>query len=1680
MPTTQAKLITRSKAKTSIGHRKIVNYLEKISKDESGAPVKWKFSKKGVQYAQGISKRITKGPAEKKVKRLKYRAMKMENSATKAVEKTEPSTNVRRKVGRKKKTEAATETNAKLEGTTDENDDSTLQTDNLIISIRRVNSESAKHGTTERIVTIHPVENASAPEESSQEASIDTTSQTIPKKKRGRPKSIHKLIQEKVKASKLKLSNSKNIESEKWKPNKKCEALLNLEKVVAAKRGRPRKKSMETTDDGPKKEEEGSTSREQSVSRFDSDIESIDSNISGSSSRQKSKIRKTYQGIRLGPRKLLRSQDNLMTRRKKVTLSSVAASKMKRKRTLSSDFELLDEVSLKRKIRREELDDFSRESSIDRDDSRNNASKREEKDSVSKSENNGDIKKSVLSEKPGPLFTKPETNENIPKDTKKNDGNKATDVGDTDIKVKRRGRPPKNTKILKVELEKKSNEGRVANEIPSLRREISPEMDIPKLSKIRHDHMGPESSESSDSGVKAIRNEENVSIPSNTRSVFTFGTLKIIGPGGVKLKGNSPLKQVHDMNTEKQTREKKIATGTFTEKEDNTSGAKPLNVSSDVANSLEKSEVDNNPPSVRERISKEFDNTDEKIVESEIPLSVPEKGEDGNMEKESDMRINSLVTQLECDEELNQNNFSKEDLSELNRNDSKELKKEKSSADSVVNQEEILMQTLEISSSLNKGSSDSKKENNTENTAVPVGTTVVDEGSKEKTETACQQDTLQLQNLEETDETFGSDSSFGKPQIPVDEIVVCDRNSTADVIQSFSKPADKICDVAMEEPTIESILTDNNNQPMVDENTNEEPVYNVVSIENEIKGIRETQDTETVEILKMTKNENGSNEYLRNKESTSKTEDFNEEIIHDENETELKDDSETLEENSKFESKETSLKSDVSVSATLGKENSSGCSVESHDDQNESSLNTAELNTENSLIPIENSEIPGYYFRNVENESKHQQIEQNTSHADEINILEKVSPGITISQKSEVNFEKDENSSSSDLSLNSSGNFTSLKEDHLKVSEESSPEQGDQSTKRKGNKNVSPTQRVFQLRQKASRSPLEIIAMRQSKEEREYLLEQSQRAFKREEKQRRMKTKQQRLDNHFEEVDTGNNVSKDSIEAEQKNSSGCHTVTSVDGVQLRHDQIKERNIELEQQCKPCKVILIDFMRYLNVTEKEDPDLDENSCEKTLEPTDTGSYSLETTVEKDHMESNKEQVEGPTIPETNPEFKKKRRPSARKQAIGYHFNRKLTAEIVRYPEDDRTPQSDLIVPPLRLKIKQNLIYEPKKKLKPGRPAKRKARKSMSPRKKANFTNSEQIFTSEGKTVFKEVIQEKESSDATILKPNQVKDTEIFECVYNQCGFQSDRKNIEKHIYLHLKSTKMTCLRCDKTFKNSSMAYAHSGKEHPSEEVLIEPGEKYDIDQFYKRVKPPSSSGTNQIFPQVEQSPEAVIIKVVLPGSRPGKGCYCCSYCDFSSSLQQDILDHINENHRLDIQYTCSICDKRFIGSKDGIADHYKSEHPNDPISYKSMPDFYDGGKEVEENSTMSSIDKGNIFEKFSDMFPRDKQNAADRTTKTERTRLLEKTSAEADSTTVEHDDLQKISGENEKSSKESDLHITENETGTSEDGIEALAKEYGQITATEETKEDQTIDDKRLVGFVILCFDIEILTVILQS
>lgn len=218
--------------------------------------------------------------------------MKMDSRDVKNEDKVEKLLVVKWKGGRKKKIVDVIEIDIKVEGI-DDNDDGGLQIDNFIISIRRVGFELVNYGIMEWIVIIYFVDNVVVLEEMILRVIIDIVLEIVFKKKCGRLKSIYKIIQEKVKVSRLKLLSIRNDEFSKGEFKKKCEVLWSFEKVVVVKRGCLRKKVFENIEKILKKEEEFDF-REQFVLRFDLDIESIDLNISGLLFRQKLKIRKIY------------------------------------------------------------------------------------------------------------------------------------------------------------------------------------------------------------------------------------------------------------------------------------------------------------------------------------------------------------------------------------------------------------------------------------------------------------------------------------------------------------------------------------------------------------------------------------------------------------------------------------------------------------------------------------------------------------------------------------------------------------------------------------------------------------------------------------------------------------------------------------------------------------------------------------------------------------------------------------------------------------------------------------------------------------------------------------------------------------------------------------------------------------------------------------------------------------------------------------------------------------------------------------------------------------------------------------------------------------------------------------------------------------------------------------------
>ena len=569
------------------------------------------------------------------------------------------------------------------------------------------------------------------------------------------------------------------------------------------------------------------------------------------------------------------------------------------------------------------------------------------------------------------------------------------------------------------------------------------------------------------------------------------------------------------------------------------------------------------------------------------------------------------------------------------------------------------------------------------------------------------------------------------------------------------------------------------------------------------------------------------------------------------------------------------------------------------------------------------------------------------------------------------------------------------------------------------------TKRVFQLRKKASRSPLEIIAMKHSMEERQYMLEETQRAIRREEKQKKM----------FQ-----NKLLRQTIEQlsppKQMEHGSPPKPTSEHMESVSPEKSEVFTLEPIHQCRPCSVVLIDFVKYLKMNENSEkcdtvPDIDELST--TEEEPMTESESSEK-LELDPMNKDTNLIDDtnvmldnatPSLPQGNPP-PIKRPATARKQAKSYNYSAKLTAEIVSSPEPTESGSKSFMVPPLRLKIKQKEKGKRRYKGHKWTASRNKARKQMSPtkslipREQFEFETlglkegGYEISPTPDKVVKLDGMKDA-SKGKTISDPSTSENTNFqmpldgnnvyrFKCRDKNCDFKSQMRNImESHIYIHINDVPFKCFHCELIYSNRNMAFNHSKKIHPDKEPKIIAVVPVEESNFYEEINVPQGADNSNVIQadiqDVQHSSESLIISVRLPRNinDSSTGCFCCCHCDYSSSKVPDINAHVEERHRELIQYICSVCNEAVYRHGEGIAKHFSVEHPDQPVAYKSLPDFYDVRKTIEKSLTNG--DKGNIFERMSDLFAGKKN----RGTGSQSNSVPEKTSAEADSTTMETDE-----------------------------------------------------------------------------
>lgn len=1428
---------------------------------------------------------------------------------------------------------------------------------------------------------------------------------------------------------------------------------------------------------------------------IDSENESIDSNLSSVSSKARKRKIYHHRGIKLGPAKLLRSQDSMKTRNFKDL--SVQRVPTKRKRTLSGEFELLDEVSLRKQMRGKDDDDSSTIRSFD--------------------DSWADMTDSELTDSRLD-FTKAEYEQ------KNDSGNKCTKIKTKSDETLDRDNLEKRKVILNKKM--KSKESLKEKDVKALRKKGRP----PKII-------------SKEYGTEVKVNKKDFV---NTKHPFisrnTTGRLTIIGPGGkyfVKIKNQSLDENEIILGNE--------LDGVGVNENIDTDSSKDTAVKSELKEEVKIEDIKDDYTKENEVVinvvieNSEIINSQEKQETSVQPTtreeivsmqSIDKVKEDYSMETENTREtINMSLKHVTHEDNynnkdtLNSNDRPLKQSENLNRADSlKNIDNEQpSELKSLKIQDSVLMeksQSVEMFlKECNNDSSSSIKTQNLTNELEKQKPS--DENITGKNDSVVNKCVLRSSNevenkIEEKMEINVEDAHSVNNVTNVDTNEVSSASNvggsaTSKAVNQSEPPpvtnGDEIKNLSKDEQVLHqgnSKQLEKNERPDVVESekllSSSESVAKLENTELNEPSDHNVKGTESVvmEVLehvlvnvcgkldsKIVNDVQGTSHILGNNEEKTElsgTKSYSKESLTDSKI--LSEVSSMPDQNDNAGINEVNMKNKSELTVEKSEEEKLGqhdINAEENKDKMENDI-TAVIS---DRIEINISEKPGQSFftepsndivlnnklketcnNDLGNDSFEIKIqEEKNGPTSDINMVEtcdKEAKALEIESKENG---EDEicrktveivvNDTETDENMGTSG---SLMDESTPVE----PDTCDSQVKRKRKKELesdsksgmlepelqetntaSPeicgkteTKRVFQLRKKASRSPLEIIAMKHSMEERQYMLEETQRAIRREEKQKKM----------FQ-----NKLLRQTIEQlsppKQMEHVSPPKPTSEHVESVSPEKSEVFTLEPINQCRPCSVVLIDFVKYLKMNENSErcdtvPDLDElstteeelmteseNSEKLELDPmnNDTNLFD-DTNVMLDSTLNEVADNATPSLPQGIPP-PIKRPATARKQAKSYNYSAKLTAEIVSSPEPTESGSKSFMVPPLRLKIKQKEKGKRRYKGHKWTASRNKARKQMSPTKRlipreqfefetlGSKEGGYEISPTPDKVVkldgMTDSSKAKTISDPSISENSAVNNFQTpldgnnlyrFKCRDKNCDFKSQMRNImESHIYIHINDAPFKCFHCELIYSNRNMAFNHSKKIHPDKEPKIIAVVPVEESNFYEEINVPQGADNSNVIQadiqDVQHSSESLIISVRLPRNinDSSTGCFCCCHCYYSSSKVPDINAHVEEKHRELIQYICSVCNEAVYRHGEGIAKHFSVEHPDQPVAYKSLPDFYDVRKTIEKS--LSNGDKGNIFDRMSDLFAEKKNQGKGSKSNS----VPEKTSAEADSTTMETDE-----------------------------------------------------------------------------
>ncbi|PVD32931.1 hypothetical protein C0Q70_08378 [Pomacea canaliculata] len=285
------------------------------------------------------------------------------------------------------------------------------------------------------------------------------------------------------------------------------------------------------------------------------------------------------------------------------------------------------------------------------------------------------------------------------------------------------------------------------------------------------------------------------------------------------------------------------------------------------------------------------------------------------------------------------------------------------------------------------------------------------------------------------------------------------------------------------------------------------------------------------------------------------------------------------------------------------------------------------------------------------------------------------------------------------------------------------------------------------------------------------------------------------------------------------------------------------------------------------------------------------------------------------------------------------------------------------------------------------------------------------------------------------------------ICNQCDFTSSNKQtMESHVYRHIPGVAFYCGYCSSEFSAMASVLAHVKSSHTGKEAKVLISKDISETSLYrveesvatesagivqqKSCLPKAAAIASQICetPSIQET-QPLIISLVVSGDMAVqrqdrysgasmssiRGRFVCTHCGYSTNVREDIEQHVEDLHS-DIQlYACYLCDKAFGESYSDICTHCSTVHPNRPNSFKKLPNFYDQGLIANCHSPSDKAkteDRGNIFDRMSSLFQattseKGEDGLTSLHTRCQRAREYQqvvegwrgKTSAEADSTTI---------------------------------------------------------------------------------